>query len=214
VNAPTVTAPRIVLASGSPRRTELLTRLGIPHEVDPSEVDETFLPRESAGARVARLAIAKAEAVAARHPDAWVIGGDTEVVLDGDSLGKPIDEDDAVAMLRRLRGRAHLVLSSVGLVRPGAAPIVEVVPTHVEMRTASDAEIEEYVATGEPLDKAGAYGIQGLGATLVAAIQGDYTAVVGLPVGALLRAFERAGARWALGTGWTPVEDGMAGDGS
>jgi len=196
--------PRVVLASASPRRTELLRRLGIAHDVDPSSVDERHLTGESAGGRVARLAIAKAAAVAARHPDAWVIGGDTEVVLDGRSLGKPADEADAVRMLRVLRGRTHLVLSSVALVRPAAEPLVEVVPTRVTMRDATDAEIAEYVATDEPLDKAGAYGIQGLGATLVEAIQGDYTAVVGLPVGALLRVFERAGLRWALGSGWAP----------
>lgn len=200
-----IDGPRIVLASGSPRRTELLTRLGIPHTVDPSSVEETFVDGESAGDRVARLAIAKAREVTARHPDAWVIGGDTEVVVDGESLGKPADPREAVSMLRRLAGRSHLVLSSVALLCPGAEPIVEVVPTHVRMRAATSAELSEYVATGEPLDKAGAYGIQGLGSTLVESIRGDYTAVVGLPVGALLRAFERAGCRWAFGRGWSPA---------
>lgn len=205
--------PRIVLASGSPRRTELLSRLGIPHEVDPSAVDEQSLPGESAGARVVRLAIAKAAEVAARHPGAWVIGGDTEVVLDGASLGKPGGAAGAVALLRRLRGRPHLVLSSVALLRPGADPLTEVVATQVRMRDATDAELDAYVATGEPLDKAGAYGIQGLGSTLVDAISGDYTAVVGLPVGALLRTLERGGYRWVLGTGWEPVGDVAAGEG-
>jgi len=209
-----VTPPRLVLASASPRRAELLTRLGIPHEVDPSEVDELPHPGESPGARVARLARAKAEVVAARAPDAWVIGGDTEVVLDGVSLGKPEDAAAALAMLHTLAGRPHVVLSSVALVRPDAAPLVEVVAVRVRMRDATLAELEAYVASGEPLDKAGAYGIQGRGSTLVACIEGDYTAVVGLPVGALLRAFEGAGLRWAFGAGWVPAVDTDVGRGS
>ncbi|MDT8370233.1 MAG: Maf family protein [Longimicrobiales bacterium] len=197
--------PRIVLASASPRRSGILTGLGIAHEVDPSEVDESGRPGESAGDRVARLAVEKAGEVARRHPDAWVIGGDTEVVLDGVALGKPGDAAGAIEILTRIQGRAHAVLSSVALLRPGVDPDVEVVHTRVEIRPLERELIEAYVATGEPLDKAGAYAIQGLGSTVVAGISGDYTGVVGLPVGALLRRFERAGFRWHFGAGWRPV---------
>jgi septum formation protein len=194
--------PKIVLASASPRRTDLLGRLRLPHAVDPSSIDESVRPAESAGDRVARLAVEKAEAVRDRHPGAWVIGGDTEVVLDGTSLGKPADAEDARRMLGRLSGRGHLVLSSVALVRPHAAPDVEVVATRVHVRALAGEVIDGYVATGEPLDKAGGYGIQGLGSTLVERIDGDYTAVVGLPIGALVRLLERAGLVWSFGDGW------------
>lgn len=195
--------PPIVLASASPRRAALLDRLLLPHVVDPSAIDESGRPGESAGARVARLAAEKAAEVGRRHPDAWVIGGDTEVVLDGAPLGKPSDAEEARRMLARLSGRTHLVLSSVALLRPGVAPSVEVVPTRVHLRPLDAPTIEAYVATGEPLDKAGAYGIQGLGATLVERIEGDYTAVVGLPVTALVRLLERAGLVWRFARGWT-----------
>ncbi len=194
--------PDIVLASASPRRTAILDRLRLPHTVDPSSIDESVREGEPAGRRVARLAIEKADAVRQRHPGAWVIGGDTEVVLDGTALGKPADHEDARRMLGRLSGRGHLVLSSVALVRPGAPFDVEVVPTRVDVRRLDPATIDRYVATGEPLDKAGGYGIQGLGSTLVERIDGDYTAVVGLPVGALVRLLERAGLVWTLSGGW------------
>ena len=194
--------PEIVLASASPRRTALLDRLHLPHSVDPSDIDESFRADESAGSRVARLAVEKAEAVRRRHPHAWVIGGDTEVVLDGVSLGKPVDAEDARRMLGRLSGRAHLVLSAVALVRPSARPDVDVVSTRVHMRPLEGTTIDRYVATGEPLDKAGAYAIQGFGSTLVDRIDGDYTSVVGLPVGALVRLLERAGLVWTFADGW------------
>jgi len=204
--------PAIVLASGSPRRTTLLAELGLPHEVDPSEIDESVLAGETAGARVARLAVEKAEAVRERHPDGWLIAGDTEVVLDGESLGKPADTADARAMLARLSGREHLVLSSIALLRPATPPDVEVVATRVCIRELSAATIDGYVATDEPLDKAGGYGIQGLGSTLVNRIEGDYTAVVGLPVVALVRCLERAGLRWGFGEGWSFDEPAAASD--
>lgn len=204
--------PPIVLASGSPRRTALLTGLGLPHEVDPSEIDESVVAGETAGARVARLAVEKADAVRPRHPDAWLLAGDTEVVLDGASLGKPVDEEDAREMLVRLSGRSHLVLSSIALLRPRAAADVEVVATRVFVRDLGRATIDAYVATGEPLDKAGAYGIQGLGSTLVNRIEGDYTAVVGLPVVALVRLLERAGLRWGFADGWMSNESAADSD--
>lgn len=202
--------PEIVLASASPRRTAILDRLRLPHTVDPSSIDESIHADETAGARVARLAIEKAEAVRGRHPGAWVIGGDTEVVLDGGSLGKPSDEEGARRMLGRLSGRSHLVLSSVALARPGSPIDVEVVATRVHIRPLGARIIEEYVATGEPLDKAGGYGIQGLGSTLVDRIEGDYTAVVGLPIAALVQILERAGLIWAFGDGWR-AESGTSG---
>lgn len=194
--------PEFVLASGSPRRAEVLDRLGIPHVADPADLDEIRRPGETAGAYVARLAIEKAQAVDVRHPGAWTLGGDTEVVLDGATLGKPTGPEDAARMLRALSGRDHVVLSALALVRPGAAPDVETVSTRVRIRALDDLEVAAYVATGEPLDKAGAYGIQGLGATLVEEIEGDYTSVVGLPVGALRRLLRRTGWRWDFADGW------------
>ena len=194
--------PEIVLASASPRRTELLRGLGLQHTVDPSSIDELVGHGESAGQLVARLAAEKVRSVQARHPDSWVSGGDTEVVLDGTTLGKPSDPEDARRMLSRLSGRAHLVLSAVALARPGREPDVEVVTTEVHIRPLDRRTIDGYVSTGEPLDKAGAYGIQGLGSTLVDRIVGDYTAVVGLPVGALVRLLERAGLVFTFADGW------------
>jgi septum formation protein len=173
--------------------------------VDPADVEEIRHPEETAGDFVARLAIEKASAVASRHPRSWVLGGDTEVVVDGITLGKPADPADAARMLGELAGRDHVVLSSLALVRPEAEPDVEVASTRVRIRPLDPSEVERYVATGEPLDKAGAYGIQGLGATLVEEIEGDYTSVVGLPVGALQRLLARAGWRWGFSDGWIPT---------
>lgn len=171
-----------MLASASPRRRHLLEQLGLLFDVEPAAVDETPLPGEAPTPYVRRLALEKARWVAGRHPDALVIGGDTVVVLDGEILTKPDGPAEAVAMLVRLQGREHRVETGVAVVAPGGSEAAEVVGVDVRFRPFDRATAEAYVATGEPLDKAGAYGIQGYGAVLVDAIEGDFFAVMGLPV--------------------------------
>lgn len=189
---------RLVLASGSPRRLEVARQLGLDPEVRVSDVDESYLDGETPVEHVERLARAKAEAVAAGIPDALVVGGDT-VVLDGARvLGKPADGADAEAMLVSLAGRAHDVLSGVALVGPHGV-VSAVARATVRFRAFDPSEAARYVGTGEPLDKAGAYGIQGLGAALVDSIDGDYYTIVGFPVGAFLELLERAGWRYDFG---------------
>jgi septum formation protein len=185
----------LVLASASPRRRELLLRAGIAFEVIPAEIDEAPLPGEPAGALVERLAREKALAVARRlggAPARLVLGSDTVVVLDGDVLGKPHDARHAEALLRRLAGRTHLVLTGVAVAASdGLAVRSTTVASRVTMRAASDEEIRRYVATGEPLDKAGAYALQGEGRRLVDSVEGSESNVIGLPLDetlALLRA--------------------------
>ena len=183
---------RLILASASPRRRELLGRLGVEFEVVPSDIDE-ILVGEPSGETVAALALAKARAVAGRVGDGIVVGADTVVVIDGVALGKPVDAEDARAMLRRLRGRAHEVITGVAVVdaETGRAETTAVA-TRVVMADVGDDVIESYVASGEPHDKAGAYAIQGRGAALVSEFVGSYSNVVGLPLAAtarLLRGF-------------------------
>lgn len=194
-----MTSPRIVLASASPRRRDLLTLIGIPHEVRPADIDESLLPGELPDAHAERLARAKASLLAARAPDALVVGSDTIVVVDGDILGKPRDEAEAARMLRRLAGRRHTVHTAVAVARGGRVES-GVERVEVAFRPLTDADIASYVATGEPMDKAGAYGIQGFGATIVERIEGDYFAVMGLPLGRLVRLMERVGVRYDFGT--------------
>jgi septum formation protein len=183
--------PRVslILASASPRRRELLTSAGITVEVDPVAVDERREPGESAEAYVERVARLKASAGAERHPDRPVLGADTIVVVDADVLGKPEDAEDAARMLRRLAGRTHSVLTAVALAWQGQIA-TQVERTEVAMSAMSEEDISWYVASGEPLDKAGAYAIQGLASRFVTRIEGSYSNVVGLPVSvvvALLR---------------------------
>jgi septum formation protein len=183
--------PPLVLASASPRRAELLRAAGIAFTVDAPDVDERSLPDESPEQYVRRLAIGKAEAVAARHPGALVLGADTTVVVDGEMLGKPSDAADAAGMLRRLAGRAHHVLTGVALARDGDIR-AEVATTTVWFARMTEDDIAAYVASGEPMDKAGAYGIQGAASRYVQRIDGPHDNVVGLPVDvvhALLRSF-------------------------
>jgi nucleoside triphosphate pyrophosphatase len=182
----------LILASGSPRRAELLTAAGIAFEVLPVEVDETPLHAEPPDAHVRRLAEAKARTVFARRPDATVLGADTVVVIHDRILGKPRNAADAAAMLRMLSGRVHEVLTGVAIMgssilKPGPSVSVSVARTQVWFAKLSDEEIEWYVATGEPLDRAGAYAIQGLASRFVERIDGSYTNVVGLPVGTVYR---------------------------
>ena len=172
----------LVLASASPRRRDLLVRLGLDPDVRPTDSDETW-PGGDPGAAVEVIALRKARGV--RAPGALVLGADTVVVLDGDVLGKPTGAADARAMLARLSGRTHTVYTGFALVRDGRT-LTDHRATRVTFADLSRAEIDAYVATGSPLDKAGAYGIQDdAGALLVASVEGDYLAVVGLPLQAV-----------------------------
>jgi len=191
-------APGLVLASGSPRRADVLRQLGLAPEIRPADVDESYLPGEGPAAHVERLARAKAEAVAAHDRSALVVGGDTVVVIDGRVLSKPNGVEDAVATLVSLASRTHEVFS--GLALAGAhGTLTAVARAEVRFRSFDRGTARRYVDTGEPLDKAGAYGIQGLGAALVDSIDGDYYCVVGFPVGAFLDLLARAGWRYDFG---------------
>lgn len=185
---------RLVLASGSPRRRELLAAMGWSFEVRPVDLDESPWPGEDAAAYVGRLALAKARAAMSRpeNAGALVLGADTVVALGGELLGKPSDGEDAKRMLRQLAGRRHEVLTGVALL-DGEREWLEVARTRVEMAPLSDQEIADYVATGEPMDKAGSYAVQGRGGLFVAAIDGSYSNVVGLPVTVVYKMLLAAG---------------------
>lgn len=192
--------PRLVLASASPRRRELLANLGLDFEVRPVDLDETPRPGEPAEAYVARLAREKAAtARALGDPDAaeLVLAADTVVVLDGELLGKPADPAEARSMLARLAGREHVVHTGVELAESDGRSAVHraaaVATSRVEMALLDDALIRWYVDSGEPLDKAGSYGIQKLGALFVEAVHGNYTNVVGLPLPTVLKLFRELG---------------------
>jgi septum formation protein len=189
-----------VLASSSPRRRELLTMIGIAHEVVPADIDESYLPGEVPVAHAERLARAKSGSVSARQPDAVVIAADTIVVIDNVVLGKPKDTADAARMLRVLSGKTHTVFTAVAVQR-GSTLESGVEAVTVTFRGLSDPEIEAYIDTREPMDKAGAYGIQGFGATIVERIDGDFFAVMGLPLGRLVRLMERIGVHYDFSRG-------------
>ena len=197
--------PRLALASASPRRRELFALFGLPYEVIPSRYEEPTAPAHpvSLAEFTLHLATEKAREVAARTPDAWVIGADTEVALEpvGSPLGKPQDAEDAARMLKTLSGRSHLVCTGVALLRVAASgatrePLRVAVSTRVTFRPLSDAMIAAYVATGEPMDKAGAYGAQGYAAPFIERIEGDFFNVVGLPLCALGLLLEQTGLDW------------------
>lgn len=178
-----MSAPRLVLASASPRRRELLRQLGLELVVEIPDVDETPLPAEKPAAHTLRLAAAKAGKIAARYPDDWVLGADTTVVVDGRMLGKPADEDEAFRMLSTISGRWHTVVTGFCLLkRNGGGQYTQTVSSDVFIRQLTPEQIRAYIATGEPMDKAGAYAIQDIGASLVRAVNGSYTNVVGLPL--------------------------------
>ena len=189
---------RVILASQSPRRRELLTLVGITHEVRPADIDETYLVGEKPAPHAERLARGKCAVIAEREPDALVIGSDTIVVVDGDVLGKPRDEGDAAHMLRRLSGRTHIVVTAVAVAWRGETRSA-VEEVNVTFHSLSDDDIAAYIATREPMDKAGAYGIQGFGATIVERVDGDYFAVMGLPLQLLVRVLRELGIRYAFG---------------
>ena len=194
-----MTTPHVILASQSPRRRELLALVGIEHEVRPADIDESYLAGETPRAHAERLAREKASAIELGvDTDAVTIGSDTIVVVDGDVLGKPRDRAHAAEMLRRLSGRSHVVITGVAVRWRGklASGIEEV---GVTFRSLSDAEIERYIDTREPMDKAGAYGIQGYGATIVERVDGDYFAVMGLALNRLAALCRSLGLRYDFG---------------
>ena len=181
------TQERLILASGSPRRRDFLAELGLSFEVRVTDIDEIPRPGEQPAAFVARLAQEKAQAI--DLPDAWVLAADTVVAVDGEILGKPGDENEACAMLMRLSDRWHEVWTGFSLFRQATGELcTKIVCTKVRFLTLTPELCRAYVRTGEPLDKAGAYGIQGKGCFLVREISGSYTNVVGLPMSEVLEA--------------------------
>ena len=194
-----MSAVRVVLASQSPRRRELLTLIGIAHEVRPADIDERYLAGEQPGAHAERLAREKVAAVSRDVPDALVIGSDTIVVVDGDVLGKPRDEAQAFEMLTRLSGRSHTVITAIAVEWRGEIRSA-IVSVGVTFHPLDSDEITAYIATCEPMDKAGAYGIQGYGATIVERVDGDYFAVMGLPLQKLVRLMAELGVTYRFGT--------------
>jgi septum formation protein len=190
--------PHLFLASGSPRRRELLTQIGVPFSILSAEIDETPLQDESCVAYVERLARGKADAGLLAlandpaYPTACVLGADTAVVLDGRILGKPVDEADALAMLAALSNREHDVLTAIAVVDEQHCE-TRVISSRVRFRAISAREAQAYWASNEPRDKAGSYGIQGLGAVFVESLSGSYSAVVGLPLCETAEVLQRFG---------------------
>jgi septum formation protein len=189
--------PLLILASGSPRRAHILSTLGIPFRVVVSAADETLQPGETGERAVERLARAKAEAVARAEPGLWVLAADTEVVCDGRILGKPGSEEGALEMLALLAGRSHEVVTGVcvanrGVLRSGVERSV------VTLAPLSDEERRWYVATGEPMDKAGGYHVDGKGALFIESVSGSPSNVAGLPVRLVLRLLREAGVKVSL----------------
>jgi septum formation protein len=194
--------PSLILASGSPRRRELLSELGVPFRVVVSDAPEDLDPALDPEAQAIALAARKARAVAAGIDEGFILGADTIVLLDGDILGKPADDADAARMLRRLSGRAHDVITGLALVDAGSGEErTGAVQSTVTFRPLADKEIARYVATGEPRDKAGGYAIQGIGGELIARMEGCFANVVGLPLCAVSSLLTEAGilipADWA-----------------
>jgi septum formation protein len=192
-----MTALRLVLASASPRRHQLLAQLGLAFEVTPADLDERVLPGELPRVYVERLASAKAAATSKIHPGAVCLAADTSVVVDAEILGKPADDEDGRAMLRRLSGRTHLVMTGVAVAGPTRASVV--VETRVRFRVLSEREISWYVATGEGHDKAGGYASQARAGAFIESIEGSPSSVIGLPLVETLQLIERAGVElpWA-----------------
>ncbi len=185
---------QIILASSSPRRKELLSQAGVEFSTIVSGCDETPIPGESVKEMVERLALVKAEAVASHHGDSFVIGADTTVWIDGESLGKPSSVDEACAMLRQIQGRTHEVWGGVAILHHGRGiRNVWSHSTRVTMAPMSKETIARYVSSGEPMDKAGSYAIQGLGLQFVESIEGSYSNVVGLNITALMRELSALG---------------------
>lgn len=189
---------RVILASASPRRRDLLDLIGIPHDVLPANIDENPRGRESPRKHAERLAREKAAAVATSDASLITIAADTIVLVDRKILGKPTNAVDAESMLRLLSGREHTVVTAVAVAR-GNKVKSAVEEVSVTFRKLTDEEIDDYIATGEPLDKAGAYGIQGYGATIVERIEGDYFAVMGLSLVRLVALLREVGVEYRFG---------------
>jgi septum formation protein len=186
---------QLILASKSPRRYELLKQVGLDFEVIPSRVMEDIVQKESPKEHVIRLAEAKARDIASGYPDRWVIAADTIVYINGSILGKPKSREEAMEMLHRLSGQEHWVLTGFSVFHLGEGKSdKETVQTAVKMKTLSPTEMEWYVQTGEPFDKAGGYAIQGIGSFMIESIRGSYTNVVGLPLCELIQMLNRLGA--------------------
>jgi septum formation protein len=181
---------KLILASASPRRRELLTQAGLRFDVLAADIDESPKPNEAPADFVQRLALEKAQAVLALHPDAVVLGADTTVVLDGNVLNKPADTAEAETMLRGLSGREHQVLTGIAVVSREAQK-QHVETTNVFFAPISEDDLAHYLSTGDSLDKAGAYGIQGYAARWITRIEGDFFNVVGLPIAATIRLLNR-----------------------
>ncbi len=193
-----MSTPRVVLASALPRRRELLSLVGITHSVEPADIDESYRDGEEAPEHAERLAREKAATIAARHPDAIVIAADTIVLVEGLVLGKPRDVADAERMLAMLGGQTHVVLTAVAVARGGNMRS-SVESVRVTFRPLTRELIRAYIATGEPMDKAGSYGIQGFGATLVERVDGDYFAVMGLALARMVDLLSELGVRYDFG---------------
>ncbi len=175
--------PKLILASKSPRRSNLLEQAGLTFSIIPSDFDESSVTMSDPESYVRTLAKSKATDISKKHPDCWVLGADTIVLIDDRILGKPGSKDEARSMLKQLSGKTHQVITGYCLCCQTKKDIIsEAVKTDVRFKTLSDAEIEWYIQTGEPFGKAGAYAIQGIGTFLVKSINGSYTNVVGLPV--------------------------------
>ncbi len=196
-----------ILASQSPRRIDMLRKLGLDFEVVPSGVDERHLPGEVTAEHVIRLAETKAFDVGSRYPDQWIVAADTTVCIDQLILGKPKNDEEALEMLSRLSGREHSVVTGVAVRHPekkkGDQRAIE---TAVKVKTLTPAEMNWYVHTGEPFDKAGGYAIQGIGSFMIESIRGSYTNVVGLPLCELMEMLGRLGAITLSGSGFQ-IED-------
>ena len=186
---------RLILASISPRRKEILSLLGLPFDVVSPGIQEVFRPGRLPADEARHWALEKARAAHRRHPEAVVIGSDTVIDLDGRTIGKPLDQNDAVRILSLLAGRTHAVISAVSAVLPDGRERVAIETTLVRMRTVSKETILRYVATGEPMDKAGAYSLQGGGRQLIDSIEGDFLSAVGLPLRAVAGLLGEAGIK-------------------
>jgi len=186
-------AKKLILASRSPRRSELLRSLGVEFEVSPSKVDEITDPEQSPEQNATNIARDKALWVARHNPGSYILGADTMVVLGQEIIGQPKDEEDAFRILSKLAGKQHRVITGMVLITPEAEEYSTAVVSTVSIQSVSESKIRSYIATGEPLDKAGAYAIQGKGSFLVESWQGSYSNIVGLPLEALTGLFQQAG---------------------
>ena len=190
-----LSSSKLILASASPRRKELLSLVGLNFEIKPSNAKEIILKGETPGEHVLRLSEEKAVSISIHNPDAWVLGADTIVIINGEVLGKPASADEAREMLRKLSGRKHTVITGFCIVRQSTGIIVRnTVESSVVFKEISEDEIDWYVRKKEPYDKAGGYAVQGIGAFFIKEIHGSYTNVIGLPLCEVMEALKKIGA--------------------